>query len=177
MTRGRDRRRHAEAEACPDDALIAELVICGGLGATSKMHGIRAGLSGTDRQRTPLDHTCRDHESERTVEIDPPDSAPNQEGHVVAVPDAEATVITITATSPDGTAQSGIKYIALRSDASEQQAAQLKHPRQAPRGNVVLGDSAVGASTKKGRACLSRVQRLARRSDLEERHSGIHKIG
>ena len=90
------------------------------------MHGIRAGLSGTYRQRTRRDQLTIRVETmnpNTTVEIDPPDSAPNQAGHVVTVPDGEDTVITITATSPDGTAQSEIKYIALRSDASEQEAA------------------------------------------------------
>ena len=58
-----------------------------------------------------------------TVEIDPPDSAPNQESHVVAVPDGEDTVITITATSPDGTAQSEIEWIAERSGEGEQETA------------------------------------------------------
>ena len=58
-----------------------------------------------------------------TVEIDPSDSAPNQDGHVVAVPDGEDTVITITATSPDGTAHSEIEWTAERSGESEQETA------------------------------------------------------
>ena len=116
---------NGEVEACPDDARITKLVIDGGPGATSKMHGIRAGLSGTYRQRTRRDQLTIRVETmnpNATVEIDPPDSAPDLEGHVVTVPDGEDTVITITAASPDATAQSEIKYIALRSDDSEQEA-------------------------------------------------------
>ena len=117
---------NAGVEARPDDARITKLVIDGGPDATSKMHGVRAGLSGTYRQRTRHDQLTIRVETmnpDATVEIDPPDSAPNHEGHVVTVPDGEDTAITITATSPDGTAQSEIKYIALRSDESEQEAA------------------------------------------------------
>ena len=117
---------NAEAEARPDDARITKLVVDGGPDATSKMHAVRAGLSGTYRQRTRRDQLTIRVETmnpDATVEIDPPDSAPNHEGHVVTVPDGEDTAITITATSPDGTAQSEIKYIALRSDESEQEAA------------------------------------------------------
>ena len=117
---------NAEVEARPDDARITKLVIDGGPDATSKMHGVRAGLSGTYRQRTRRDQLTIRVETmnpDATVEIDPPDSAPNHEGHVATVPDGEDTAITITATSPDGTAQSEIKYIALRSDEGGQEAA------------------------------------------------------
>ena len=57
-----------------------------------------------------------------TVVIDPPDSAPDLDGHTVAVPDGEDTVITVTATSPDGTSRSEIKYVALRTAEEEQEA-------------------------------------------------------
>ena len=117
---------NAEVEPRPDDARITKLVIDGGPGATSKMHGVREGLSGTYRQRTRRDQLTIRVETmnpSATVEIDPPDCAPNQEGHVAPVPDGQDTVITITATSPDGTAQSTITYIALRSDEGEQEAA------------------------------------------------------
>lgn len=117
---------NAEVEPRPDDARITKLVVDGGPGGTAKMHGVRAGLSGTYRQRTQRDQLTIRVETmnpNSTVQIDPPDSAPDQEGHVVAVPDGQDTAITITATSPDGTAQSQIKYTALRSDDSEQEAA------------------------------------------------------
>ena len=117
---------NAEVEARTDDARITKLVIDGGPDATSKMHGVRAGLSGTYRQRTRRDQLTIRVETmnpDATVEIDPTDSAPNHEGHVVTVPNGEDTVITIRATSPDGTAQSEIKYIALRSDEGGQEAA------------------------------------------------------
>lgn len=117
---------NAEEESGPDDARITKLVVDGGPGAISKMHGIRAGLSGTYRQRSRHDRLAVRVETmnpDATVQIDPPDSAPDQDGHVVAVPDGQDTVITITATSPDGTAQSEIKYIARRTAQAEPEAA------------------------------------------------------
>ena len=117
---------NAAEESGPDDARITKLVVDGGPGAISKMHGIRQGLSGTYRQRTRRDRLTIRVETmnpNATVEIDPPDSAPEQEGHVVTVPDGEDTEIVITATSPDGTAQSQIKHIALRTVENEQKAA------------------------------------------------------
>ena len=117
---------NAEIAPRPDDARITKLVIDGGPGAILKMHGIRDGLSGTSRHRVRQDRLSIHVETmnpDATVEIDPPDNAPSQESHVVAVPDGEDTVITITATSPDGTAQSEIRWIAERSDKGEQQTA------------------------------------------------------
>ena len=117
---------NAEIEPRPDDARITKLVIDGGPGAILEMHGIRDGLSGTGRHRVRRDRLSIHVETmnpDATVEIDPPDNAPSQESHVVAVPDGEDTVITITATSPDGTAQSEIRWIAERSGKGEQETA------------------------------------------------------
>ena len=117
---------NAEIEPRPDDARITKLVIDGGPGAIREMHGIRDGLSGNTRRRVQRDRVSIHVETmnpDATVEIDPPDSDPNQESHVVAVPDGEDTVITITATSPDGTAQSEIEWIAERSGNDEQETA------------------------------------------------------
>ena len=113
---------NAEVEQRPDDARITKLVRDGGPGAISKVHGIRAGLSGTYRQRAHCDQLSIHVETMNpnvTVEIDPPDSAPDLEGHTVTVPEGEDTVITIPATSPDGTAQSVIKCVAERFDEGE----------------------------------------------------------
>ena len=117
---------NAKMEPRPDDARITKLVIDGGPGAIGKWYGIREGLSGNLRTRVRRDRLSIHVETmnpDATVEIDPPDSAPNQDGHVVAVPDGEDTVITITATSPDGTAQSKIEWTAERSGESEQETA------------------------------------------------------
>lgn len=117
---------NAEVETRPGDPRITKLVVDGGPGGTARMYGVRQGLTGTFRQRTHRDQLTIRVETMNpyaTVQIDPPDSAPNQDGHVVTVPDGEDTVITITATSPDGTAQSEIKYIALRTDEGGQEAA------------------------------------------------------
>lgn len=117
---------NAAEESGPTDARITKLVVDGGPGAISMMHGVRAGLSGTYRQRRRHDRLIVRVETmnpDATVQIDPPDSAPDQDGHVVAVPDGHDTVITITATSPDGTAQSEIKYIAQRTAQAEPEAA------------------------------------------------------
>ena len=114
---------NAEVEPRPDDARITKLVIDGGPGGTAKMHGVRQGLTGTCRQRTRRDQLTIRVETmnpKATVVIDPPDSAPDLDGHTVAVPDGEDTVITVTATSPDGTSQSQIQYIALRTAEEEQ---------------------------------------------------------
>ena len=110
---------NAQIEPRPDDAQIAGLVIDYGADRASKVHAIRSGLSGTYRQRTQHDQLTIRVETmnpDATVEIEPPDRAPTQEGHMVALPDGEDTVITFTATSPDGTAQSEVKFIAERSD-------------------------------------------------------------
>ena len=120
---------NAEIAPRPDDARITKLVVDGGPGTIVELHGIRDGLSGTGRQRVRRDRLSIHVETmnpDATVEIDPPDNAPSQESHVVAVPNGEDTVITITATSPDGTAQSEIRWIAERSGKGEQQTAYPK---------------------------------------------------
>lgn len=114
---------NAEVEKRPDDARITKLVVDFGPGGTAKMHGIRAGLNGTYRQRVRQDKVAIRVETmnpNATVAIDPPDSAPHQDGHVATLPDGEDTPITITATSADGTAQSEVKFIAQRSPEDEQ---------------------------------------------------------
>lgn len=107
---------NAEVEPRPDDARITKLVVTSP-GGTSKMHGIKAGLTGPYRQRVLSDHVTFRVETMNpgaTVEIDPSGNGHAREGNTVAVPDGEDTVITITATSPDGTSQSQVNYIALR---------------------------------------------------------------
>ena len=113
---------NAEIEPCPSDARIIKFVVDGGPDAVSRMYGIRDGLAGTYRHRARRDHVTIQVQTmnpSATVEIDPPDCAHDQEGHVVAMPDDEDTVVTITATSPDGTDHSVIKLIVERTDASE----------------------------------------------------------
>ena len=117
---------NAEIERRTDDARITKLVVDLGPDGKVTARAVRQGLNGTYRQRVRHDHVTLRVETmnpNATVVIDPPDSAPHLDGHVVAVPDGEDTVITVTATSPDGTAQSEIKYIALRSAESEDEAA------------------------------------------------------
>ena len=116
---------NADVEPQPDDARITKLIIDGGPGGTAKMHGVRQGLTGTYRQRTRRDHLTIRVETmnpNATVVIEPPDSAPDLADHTVSVPGGEDTVITITATSPDGTSQSKVEYIALRTAEEEQEA-------------------------------------------------------
>ena len=113
---------NAEIEPCPSDARITKLVVDSGPGAVLEAYGIRDGLAGTYRHLARRDHVkihVQTMNPSATVKIDPPDSAPEQEGHVVALPDDEDSAITITATSPDGTAQSMIKLIAEGTGASE----------------------------------------------------------
>ena len=108
---------NAEIEPRPDDARITKLVIDHGPGGMSKMLGVRQGLTGTYRQRVRQDHVTFKFETMNpaaTVVTDPPDSAPDLEGHTVALADGEDTAITIAATSPDGTSHSEIKFIAIR---------------------------------------------------------------
>ena len=117
---------NAEVEPRPDDARITKLVVDVGPGGTAKMHGVRQGLTGTYSQRVRQDHVTFRVETmnpNATVVIDPPDTAPHLDGHVVVVPDGEDTAITITATSADGTAQSEIKFVAQRSPEGEEDTA------------------------------------------------------
>ncbi len=117
---------NAEVEPRPDDARITKLVVDLGPGGVAKMHGVRKGLTGTYRQRVRYDHvtllveTMNPH---ATVVIDPSGNGLGREGHTVAVPDGEDTVITVTATSPDGTSQSQVKYIALRTAEGDEETA------------------------------------------------------
>lgn len=115
----------AAAESHPDDARIAKLVVDFGPGGIAKLYDLRDGLSGTHRQRARRDHVSirvQTMNPNATIEVNPASSAPDQEGHVVTLPEGEDTVITITATSSDGTAQSEIKYIALRTAEDEPEA-------------------------------------------------------
>ena len=117
---------NAEEEQRPDDARITKLIIDCGPGGTGRMLGVRQGLTGTIRQRVRHDYVAFRVETmnpNATVAIDHPDSAPDLDGHTVALPDGEDTAITVTATSPDGTSQSQMKYIALRTAEEEQEAA------------------------------------------------------
>lgn len=116
----------AATEPRPDDARIAKLVVDAGPNAVAKLYDLGDGLSGTCRQRARRDQVSihvRTMNPDATVQIDPPDSAPGQQGHVVTLPAGEDTVITITAASPDGTAQSEITYIAQRIPENEPDAA------------------------------------------------------
>ena len=100
---------NAEMEQRLDDARIKKLVVDVGPGGTAKMHGVRQGLTGTYRQRVRHDHVNFRVETmnpDATVVIDPAECPTGVDGHVIAVPDGDDTVVTITATSPDGTSQS-----------------------------------------------------------------------
>ncbi len=117
---------NAEVEPRFDGARITKLVVDIGSGGTAKMHGVREGLTGTYRQRVRHDYVTFRVDTmnpNATVVIDLPDSAPDLAGHTVVVPDGQDTVITVTATSPDGTGQSQIKYIALRVAEQDQKTA------------------------------------------------------
>ena len=108
---------NAELELRPDDARITKLVADLGPGGTAKMHGVRKGLTGTYRRQVRCDYVTLPVEtmnSNATVVIDPSGNGLGREDPTVAVPDGEDTVITVTATSPDGASQSQVKCIALR---------------------------------------------------------------
>ncbi len=114
---------NAEVEPLSDDARITKLVIDGGPCGTGRMLGVRQGLTGTIRQRVRHDYVTIQVETmnpNATFVIDPPDNDPVLDGHTVALPDGEDTVVTVTAISPDGTSKSEIRYIALRT-AEEQE--------------------------------------------------------
>ena len=117
---------NAEIEQRLDDARIKKLVVDVGPGGTAKMHGVRQGLTGTYRQRVRHDQVTFRVETmnpNATVVIDPAECATGIDGHVIDVLDGEDTVVTITATSPDGTSQSEIKYIAVRTAEDGQESA------------------------------------------------------
>ena len=114
---------NSETKPQPDDARIRKLVVDAGTGGTAKMHGIRRGLTGTFRQRVRDDYVSFQVETmnpNATISLDPPDSANGLDGHVVETPDGQDTVVTVTATSPDGKSKSEIKFVAIRSAAEGQ---------------------------------------------------------
>ena len=109
---------NSEMEPRSDDARIRRFVVDAGPGGTARMHGVRQGLTGTFRQRVRYDHVAfkvATMNPNATVVIDPADCTIGLDGHVVETPDGKDTVVTVTATSPDGTSKSEIKFIAVRS--------------------------------------------------------------
>ena len=111
-------RANAETATSDDDARIIRFKSDGGPGNTVVLHGVRAGLSGTTRQRNNVDCVSikvKTMHPEAKVSIDPPDCAPDVPGHQVRLPDGEDTTITVTATAVDGLTTSTFRYIAQRS--------------------------------------------------------------
>ena len=110
-------RANAETATSEDDARIIRFKSDGGPGNTVVLHGIRAGLSGTARQRNNVDCVSinvKTMHPEAKVSIDPPDCAPDVPGHQVRLPDGEDTTITVTATAVDGLTTSTFRYVAQR---------------------------------------------------------------
>ena len=111
-------RANAETATSDDDARIIRFKSDGGPGNTVVLHGVRAGLSGTARQRNSVDCVSVEVKTmnpEAEVSIDPPDCAPDVPGHQVRLPDGEDTTITVTATAVDGLTTSTFRYVAQRS--------------------------------------------------------------
>ena len=111
-------RANAETATSDDDARIIRFKLDGGPGNIVVLHGVRAGLSGTARQRNSVDCVSVEVKTmnpEAKVSIDPPDCAPDVPGHQVSLPDGEDTTITVTATAVDGLTTSTFRCVAQRS--------------------------------------------------------------
>ena len=120
-------RINAEVESGDDDARITRIVVTYPSGQQFTVSGVREGLAGTYSQRALEGnvtlHVATMHPA-TTISIDPADSTRDLDRHQVVLPDGEDTTITVTATSPDGSAQSHVKIVLKRS--GEQHLAQ--HP-------------------------------------------------
>ena len=110
-------RINAEVESGGDDARITRIVVTYPSGQHFTLSGVRKGLGGTYSQRTNEGSVTLDvstmHPS-ATISIDPAKSTPDSGRHRAVLPDGEDTAITVTATSPDGSAQSHVKIVLKR---------------------------------------------------------------
>ena len=112
-------RINAEVESGGDDARITRIVVTYPNGQHFTLSGVREGLSGTYSQRANEGSVTLDVSTMHpaaTIFIDLAKSAPDSGGHQVVLPDGEDTAITVTATSPDGSAQSHVKIVLKRTD-------------------------------------------------------------
>ena len=120
-------RINAEVESGDDDARITRIVVTYPSGQQFTVSGVREGLAGTYSQRALEGnvtlHVATMHPA-TTISIDPADSTRDLDRHQVVLPDGEDATVTVTATSPDGSAQSHVKIVLKRS--GEQHLAQ--HP-------------------------------------------------
>ena len=110
-------RINAEVESREDDARITRIVATHPDGQHFTLSGVRTGLGGTYTQRATEGSVTLDVSTMHpaaTISVDPASSAPGSERHQVILPDGEDTAITVTATSPDGSAQSHVKIVLKR---------------------------------------------------------------
>ena len=112
-------RINAEVESGDDDARITRIVVTYPDGQHFTLSGVRTGLGGTYTQRATGGSITLDVSTMHpaaTISVDPASSAPGSERYQVILPDREDTAITVTATSPDGSAQSQVKIVLKRTD-------------------------------------------------------------
>ena len=110
-------RINAEVESGDDDARITRIVVTYPSGQHFTLSGVRRGLGGTYSPRANEGSVTLDVATMHpaaTISIDPANSTPDSGRHQVVLPDREDTTITVTATSPDGSAQSHVKIVLKR---------------------------------------------------------------
>ena len=110
-------RINAEVESGADDARITRIVVTYPNGQHFTLSGVRKGLGGTYSQRANEGSVTLDVATMHpaaTISVDPTNGTPDSGRHQVVLPDGEDTAITVTATSPDGTAQSEVKIVLKR---------------------------------------------------------------
>ena len=110
-------RINAGVESGGGDARITRIVVTYPSGQHFTLSGIRRGLVGTYSQRANEGSVTLDVATMHpaaTISIDPANSTPDSGRHQVVLPDREDTAITVTATSPDGSAQSHVKIVLKR---------------------------------------------------------------
>ena len=112
-------RINAEVESAGDDARITRIVVAYPSGQHFTLRGVREGLSGTYSQRAHEGSVTLDvgtmHPA-ATISVDPVDRPQESDSrHRVVLPDGEDTAIAVTATSPDGSAQSHVRIVLKRS--------------------------------------------------------------
>ena len=116
-------RINAEVESGGDDARITRIVVTYPSGHHFTLSGIRAGLGGTFSQRTSEGAVTLDVSTMHpaaTISIRPAKSIPGSARHEVVLPGGQDTAIAVTATSPDGSAQSHVKIVLKRTGDQEQ---------------------------------------------------------
>ena len=110
-------RINAEVASGDDDARITRIVVTYPNGQHFTLSGVRKGLGGTYSQRATAGSVTLDVSTMHpaaTISIDQANSTPDSGRHRVVLPDGEDTAITVTATSPDGGAQSQVKIVLKR---------------------------------------------------------------